>query len=386
MEGNMLASSLDTPDHFSWRFEPGYSSQAAQRLVVAYHHIKTGHARPDAFFEAYATVAPLLSTRMSATQRMHVHFVLGTACAADDSYEAAYKWLSEAMGAAETMHDIAALAILAYYRGLVASAVDACTQASTDFAFALGRIRAVDDAGASSERRAAEMEILMRRAFCEYFLGHLEKAQHLATDADRLATSIPTTQVALAGLDWLRAHLYRAVGEHDRALKHILRAADMYLAGGNPASIVRCLFTASEIVFDLAESFPGGPSTMGRDAYLTMGEPYARRALQVARANKDSSGEGLALLAGARYDRLRGRDGSAVSTIQMVTRTAQSLQDQSLLVHAHTALGDALTSRGEIESGLALYREAVGVVEHAETKVLALPARRALLRASEMQA
>lgn len=104
----------------------------------------------------------------------------------------------------------------------------------------------------------------------------------------------------------------------------------------------------------------------------------------MSRAIHDPWGECLALLARAWFDRTRGQPASTISTIHSVLRTAQRLNDHSLLAQTYNALGNELSLQGETDSALGQYRRALEVVEHAQVGVYALPARRALLYASEM--
>jgi tetratricopeptide (TPR) repeat protein len=381
----MLESSLDIPDHWTWRFEPGYSADARGALIRAYLHLRREQGRIASHLAAHDFVAPLLPRRMSATQRMHAYYVLGMASAADGAYVAAHAWISDAIELAMAMHDTAALAVLLYLRAGVSRGMLAYVAAGEDFGFSLSLVRDLNERPGARRHVAFELDLLGRWSFSEYFLGHLDLAEHLLRQGKELARPPDGASLEDATTDWLRAHLHRARGESPQALFHIMRAADVYASEGNPTSAIRCLFLASEVALDLAESFPGGPATTASASYLTLAAPYASRALQLSREARDPWGEGMALLTHARLDRLRGKNTDSLAIMQSVANSAYWLGDDALLAQAHTAMAGELRARGEIEQSLNHYRKALGAVERSQVPVLGAPARHALVRASRMR-
>lgn len=381
----MLDSSLDVPDAPSWQFEPGYATDIARRLIRAYARMKQGATRTASYLTVYDEMAPLPHQRMSATQRMHVNFVLGMACSARDDYVAAHRWLSEAAEQALAMHDLAALAMLTLLRANVSNGSMAFTRASEEFQLCLALVRQMDEEAGTREHVTFEVDLLGRGAFCEYFLGHFGTAQDMVAEGAKLARVSPSSELEVATLNWLQGHLHRASGDLSAALVLAMAAADAYTTHGNPASTVRCLYLVSEIALDLAESFPGGVASTAGSSFVALAGPYASRALALSRSLNDVSGEGLILLTQGRYDRMSGHIATMLPTAESVDALGHQLGDGALRAQAYEALAHEMALKGRTDSALDLYRRTVSIAEKAAIPFLALQARRALLRASEMR-
>jgi tetratricopeptide (TPR) repeat protein len=381
----MLDSSLDIPDAPSWQFEPGYSSDIARRLINAYRRLRQGATQTASYLAVYDEMESLLHQRMSATQRMHVNFVLGMACSAKGDYAEAYSRLSEAAAQALAMQDLAAYVTVTVLRANISNCVMDFGRASSEFRACLDVVRLMDEESGKQDHVTLQVELLGRGAFCEYWVGHLSTAQAMLAEGTRLARVSVSSELEVATLNWLQGHLHRASGNLSAALMTAMAAAGVYLAKGNPASTVRCQYLVSEIALDLAESFPGGVASTAGSSYVALAGSYANRALEMSRSLHDRPGEGLVLLTHARYTRMSGHDISMLDTVESVDALGHQLGDGALRTQAYEKLAHEMTLQGRTDSALDLYRRTVSIAEQAAIPFLAVQARRALLRASEMR-
>ncbi len=381
----MLDSSLDIPDAPSWRFEPGYAINIARHLTNAYKHLRQGATQTASYLAVYDELEPLSHQRMSATQRLHVNYVLGMACSARGDYAAAYGWLSEAAVQALAMHDLAAYATVTILRANISSGVLDFVRASSEFRACLDVVRLMDEESGTQEHVTLQVDLLGRGAFCEYWLGHVSTAQAMLAEGTRLAPMSVSSELEVATLNWLQGHLHRASGDLSAALISAMAAADVYAGKGNPASTLRCQYLVSEIALDLAESFPGGVASTAGSSFVALAGPYANRAVELSRSLNDVSGEGLVLLTHARYLRISGHDISMLDTVESVDALGHQLGDGALRTQAYEKLAHEMTLQGRTDSALDLYRRTVSIAEKAAIPFLAVQARRALLQASEMR-
>ena len=127
-----------------------------------------------------------------------------------------------------------------------------------------------------------------------------------------------------------------------------MQACDAYAmaAAGSPAAQGRIHTVVADIALDLAEDSVAGTPYAARTAFLKLAAPYVRRGVHLAREGADASGEALALLTRARYDRLSDHQVDRLRSINVVVRLARALQDAPLSSQAYVALGKELAAQG----------------------------------------
>jgi hypothetical protein len=160
----------------------------------------------------------------------------------------------------------------------------------------------------------------------------------------------------------------------------------VFIEIGTPAASGRIQSVVADIALDLAETFPPGAHGGGaRSAFVTLAGPYIERALGLTRESQDVGGEGMALLAHARYSRARRLNEDRLPAIEGVLRTARRLGDVALLAQAHTALGSELTARHESEAALVCYRQVLDALQGSDVPALGIWAHRAIVHADELR-
>lgn len=93
-------------------------------------------------------------------------------------------------------------------------------------------------------------------------------------------------------------------------------------------------------------------------------------------------GEGIALLARARFERAAGYATSRTFAIEAAMTLARERDDIPLLAQAHTALGDEFVAVGAVERGLNRYRTMLDLTRPTEGPAIAHWAEVALIRPS----
>lgn len=379
-----VTSSLRVPDDQTWHSESGYSPDIAAILVEAYSSITR---RPDlaaSFLRAGACVSSHAGSPMSERQLLHVCYVLALAYAADGKCAQALRWLDTALELGVALNDPGALAELLYLHGVASSRLLRYQEAAADHWDCLALLHH-RDADPSPADLAFELDVLEQLAEFEFLLAHYDRSASLLESAARLVPAVPEQRAEAAGIEWVRAQLYRWRGEKELALRHAMAAADVYVEVGSPTTSGRIQTVVADIALDLAETFPAGAHIGGaRSAFVTLAGPYVERALSLAHESQDVEGEGMALLAHARYSRARGLNEDRLPAIEGVARTARRLADVALLAQAHTALGYELAARRESEAALACYRRALDTLEGSDVSALGVWAHRAIVRADHL--
>jgi tetratricopeptide (TPR) repeat protein len=325
---------------------------------------------------------------MSERQRLHVCYILALAYAADGKFAQALRWLDMALELGVALDDLGALAELLYLHGVASSRLLRYQEAAADHWDCLALLRN-RDSDPNPADLAFELDVVEQLAEFEFLLAHYDRSASLLESAARLVPAAPEQRTEAAGLEWVRAQLYRWRGEKELALRHAMAAADVYAAIGSPAASGRIQTVVADIALDLAETFPplpAGPRLGGANsAFVTLAAPYVERALHLAHESQDMEGEGMALLARARYSRARQLNEDRLPAIEGVARTAQRLEDMALLAQAQTALGHELAARREGEASLVCYRQALDTLQGSDMPALGVWAHRAIAHADELR-
>jgi tetratricopeptide (TPR) repeat protein len=380
----MLISSLQMADDPDWHYEHNYSPAVARALIKAYDRLRRGMAHTRSYLEAYRDVWRFRDEPQSDRQRMRVFFVIGMGFAAAEEYAVAAEWLEKAMELAGTLHDDGALAELLHARGSAYRAISEFGLAAEDYRLCLELVRQQGEQH-GIEDVEIELSTTVQLAGFEYIQAHDQAAEQLLHEAGGIARRAGANGVDVATIEWMWANLEHTRGELGSALQRAIRAADVYTAVlGSSPSTTRVQFLVADIALDLAEASGARPGD-GRNAYLTLAGPYAERTMALGRAGFDESGEAMGLLVSARYDRLRGYADHAVRTLEGVVRKAEQIHDITLLVQASVALGREHSARGASSAAMYWYYRAVDEVKDKDFGVLAVPARRAILRYDEMR-
>lgn len=380
----MLSSSLHTADDPDWAQEHGYSFPVAAALAKAYARLRPGAMQARSYLQAYRDVWRFRDEPQSDRQRMRVFFIIGMGMMAAEDFAVAAEWLENAMELADKLHDDGALAELLHARGGAYRAISEFGLAAVDYRLCLALVREQGEKY-GIEDVEIELSTTVQLAGFEYMQAHEQTAEQLLHEAAGIARHSGASDVDGATIQWMWANLEHTRGELGSALQRAIQAADVYAAvlGSSPSN-TRVQYLVAEIALDLAEASGARPGD-GRNAYLTLAGPYAERTMALGRAGFDESGEAMGLLVSARYDRLRGYADHAVRTLEGVVRKAEQVHDIALLVQACVALGREHSVHGASSAAMHWYYRAVDEVQGKDFGVLALPARRAILRHDEMR-
>ena len=376
-----FVSSLAMPDAPAWHGDPAYSPRAARALVRAYRYVRRGAGDIHAPVNASRSVVSVGHARMSPRQHLRILFVLAWAAKSLGDYPAARGWLESGLEQARDLGDSSAMIELLFMRGAIYRATSHLAAAADDYRECLRFLDAFsEDDG--SRTRGLTLDLRARIVGFEFFLARYDTLdQHLA-EARRLVSLSPDAELPAATIEWVQALLFRWQGQSERALRHALAAVDVYTRWGQPLSRVRIEACAAEIGLDLAFALPPGTD---RVALAELALAHVRAATTLASEVGDDAGEGLALLTYVRYSRVRGLEEDRIAAVERVMRTARRFDDLALLAQAFNTLADEQASRGEVEIAANCYREVLDLLDGSDLPALAIPARRALLRAEEMR-
>jgi tetratricopeptide (TPR) repeat protein len=339
-----------------------------------------------AYAQAESHIAPCLRQTMSLPQRMVIGYILGLSSMASKQHAQAAAHFETALELALRLHEPRAYAELSYLSAYAYWQQQAIRTAGHYYNLALHSLREYSryDTDATASDTTFELMVLTRTALADWCLGSYERCQQHLQEAQAMVMRGPSDQRAAATIPWVQALMLHNRGELDSALQHAMIAADMYEQLGPSGSCVRIQAVVADIALDLAESFGVISHSRGRDAFITLAEPYLTSALDVARRTCDRPGEGLALLAYARLARLRQDETNPLGLLEHVVRVARDLPEATLLGQAYTALGRELAARGIVDAASSHFRMAQDVFAVTGEIALQVPAQRALLRAREM--
>jgi tetratricopeptide (TPR) repeat protein len=372
----MLDSSLLYPDLPAWQNAASYSPSMAEVLRQAYQHLRSTPTCLDAFARVHHLLFAHLDDRMSARQRMHAYFLLGTACLAVDECSLALEYLGEALEIATLgLQDAVASAQLAYLHATGHMAVLDYRGAADDLGDTLDILRALGE-DVAPHIRIFELTVLGRVAMAQFVLADYDAAARALSQAEPLLIHREQNIAGAGTIEWMWALIRRWQGQAPLALQHALVATSCYKSADAPNSYGRIQAVSAEIMLDLADYFDGGDA---RVAYLEMACPYVHRALALARESCDPMGECLALLAQIRLSRLQRQNEDRTHTLERLITIGTQASDASIVTQALTALGHEAASLGHISSAIGCYSRAVKTASESNIPAIGRWAERAML-------
>jgi hypothetical protein len=379
----LFTSPLHRPDDVQWRDAHGYSGEVAQMLTTAYALIRYAGGQVIGYAKAAEHAMPWVNKRMSRRQRLHLYFVLATACAALGEFDAALYWADRALSSALHLKDIDAQLELLALRASVNRALLRFYDAIEDRLISVELLDLQRDM-LGLDDPAARLHTLSQLATYAFFAAQPDLAQDAIQSARALAPLVPDGTFDAASAEWVQAHLYRTNGQPERALHHALGFYTDYTREASAISTDRLEFFIAEVALEWADRLQAGTD---RGAFLTLARPHIVRAEEQATGAHDLPGHALAQLAHAHLARLSGEDFDRVDAIETTIYLGTELKDVGLLAQGYTTLGNEFAAReeaAEMDSALQCYRHALYHLEGSQVAVLAVPAKRALLRAQEM--
>lgn len=379
-----LFNPLHVSDDLQWHEEKNYSAHVAANLARVHRAVKRALPTPHRFEEARILLGPLLSRRMSRHQRLNVTYLQGIILGGDGAYASALHFLDSALNLAEELDEPGALAEVAYLQGGMLRALCRHSRAA-DF-----QTRCLQTLWESSPDDQPidpliELSALLDLAMSEALLAHFDRADWCLQEARRLTDQLPRTILERALISWIQAVLSRWRGHAMEGLGLAMQACDAYLLGAPLSAQSRIQAVVADLAMDVSEEHQRGPIYLARSAMLDLAWPYVNQAVQRARDAQDRAGEGLALLALARHQRLSGQNTDRLEKIESVITMAEQLDDAPLAGQAYIALGAELIAIGasrDVE--IRCYEKAIAILARSDAHAIELQARRALLRAREM--
>jgi hypothetical protein len=374
-----MHSSLDTPDHESWRSLRDYSYAVARRLTTAYARIALSHDPLERYQRALVDVNPCVDWKMSDAQRLRVSYVEALCASGLGATAQSLDWIDAAVELAIELDDRSALATLLYLRGANNASQLSIAEACDDYADSRMLLRSIGSENQPADARS-ELHLTTTMAVLRFYLGQYDKAEHLLDEARSLLPHVAHGGTEAATIPWVEALLCRWRGEPERALRPALAAAQVYGEAGDTGSIVRIQTVTADVMLDLAAAMPTGTD---HAAMLAMAEPHLMGAVDLAARTGDEHGAVLARLTAVRFRRMRGDQVDRLRALDGLANTAGHLKDDALLAQAFTALGDEWTARKERTAALSCYRQALAVLDGSDVPAMGMWARRALYQADQ---
>jgi tetratricopeptide (TPR) repeat protein len=372
----MLASSLRFPDRPAWRKAKNYSPAVADALTQAYEHLKWGPTHSRAYCDAYDTIVPWLTARMSKRQQMHAYYVSGKAQSALGETGLAVTDLTHGLElAALYLRDHRAMAQLAHLRAIAYSWQLQYRAAVTDLHDCLAIVRSLRRY-ATAPTRAFELTVLRNLAGFEFMCSNFDEAREHLQQAQAIPHSSAQDILDRSATHWITALIERWRGSAMDALQQAQIACEGYREANDSRSLGRIQIIIADIALDLALFFPPGDI---RDSYITLALPYGQRAAMLAHSSDDLVGADLAQLVQARAAIISRRESSSAQIVQVI-RDAERYHDASLEASAYTALGYDFDGQGDIEAARLCFREVAHMVEDTDISALGVWAKRALAR------
>lgn len=381
----LLRPRLLRPDHASWQRDASYSQQAARALRAAFTRISAADAVADHLFWACGLVAPWLHADVSPRQRARVLLLFARTHEAEANYAEAREAVDRALVESIRGHAHEDFMDLLVYHAKLARALGHYDLAANDLyaCLELHDLRVFEHE--EPPDRSLQIELLSQLADYEFFLGHFERAEHLASDALRLAPLLPDKRLEAAAAARTHAQIDRVRGLSWQALPVMQRVVQTYAQVPAPAiSRGRNEYLLADFALDVAERIPDGPAAANRTEPLRLAQRHLESAEFLARQTGDEPGRGLIALGRARHSRLHGTNDDRVARIEWALAMGQRRGDHALLAQGFTALGDEYIEQGEWERGLDCYRQVLGLLDGSAFPALGIWPRRKLLRAREM--
>lgn len=362
-------------DDVAWHEEDSYSARAVPVIKAGYRALAESPRQLAAFLKTYNTLAELIQAPLGAHQRERVCYLLGSAQAADRNYDAALRYLDEALALAEELDEQGDCVEILIVHASVKRALGLLTQAAADLnsCLAIWSDHAREHGTDVTDCVDADqyLQVLTTLAGYEYFQMHFARARELIAQA-RSVLPLHGSHEHVAMLDWNEALLARTQHLQAEAYAHAQHALRYFKHAGNPLSLVRLYSLVAQTAMDYAETIAEGRR---RDALVRNGAIKRLKAgMEVAYQADDRNGICLLTLALARAERLLRQTTDRVAEIESIIASAREIEDVALLTSAYTALGDEYAAQERHAEALQSYRHAIHANDGFEIPALKLPA------------
>lgn len=369
------------PDDLSWHHEQGYSESVAVALGCAHRRLR-GKGDVVAYRRALACVQPVMDGGMSERQRLHVLFIVALAHASTYPQDAALDPIDAAIELAINLDERRALEDLLYLRGSINRALLAAPDAVDDLEDCLDLLDVHSLARAPTPAQVKfRLDATLHLAGTKFLLGDHEMAARLLDQAENLVTRAPDSVTQKAILSWTRALLLRWRGELEVALTTAMIAAETLRVHGHPGNASRAQTLVADIALDLTERLNHVECPDAAREFLTLGEAYVQRALDLAQQGDVASSEAMARVTQARWERLS-HGVSHEGLLHELSAIGHSHRDVALEALAFAELGADFEARGDLESAIHWYKRALAILNESKMTALGVWARRALWRLS----
>jgi tetratricopeptide (TPR) repeat protein len=382
----MAYSRLHVPDDDNDRHEPQYSPDVGTAIAKAYTAIRAGD-----FAAAEMRILPWLSVAMTPMQHIRVLYLRGLIASHRHHDAQALQYADEALDMALSRDALDAVTTLAVLGATAQHNLQLFAGAAHYYAVALDALGAQEHGAAVDP--LTHFDVLDGLASESFLIGRYNASRRFLRAARRIPLPGTGHEKRLAGLEWTLALLARWRGDGYRALEHVRSAMNKYIVHGHPIEQARLSSLLADIILDLALPPPSLAvslplesaldSALSGDRLLMMAEPYILRALGISATEQDRAGEGLALLAYARFLRAGGHDDEALRAIATVESFALQLHDAPLLAQVHTARGEAFAARGDRDAARLCFAATLDTLRHSDARAYTARARRVLLLETE---
>ncbi len=374
-----LHNSLRRLQDLRWFDDPSHNVLVTGRLTNAYRSLRACGSDPDAYLRAAELASSCFSLKMSARQQMQTSLVLGRAFAGGGAQQSALMYFDQAIETARRLHNWKDYAEICFAR---ASATSELFHYHTTVSYlneAIDTLRTFNIFG-EALYIALEADMLITHALAAFALEDYAAASQSLDEAEVACGRLTDPGTRPATIAWVRAILCRWLGEPAMSYSLALEAASAYRALTSleeRMSWGRLQIELADIILDLVEAPPARVQRV-IGSILPEAEFLTHHALQYTRQERDAIGEGLALLARARYYRVTGRRLDNVQAIERALKIAAQTKDLALEVQSYTALGFEFHARHEHDSSVNCFHKALDTVGNSDISVMAAPARRAL--------
>ena len=373
-----MTTLLDVPDSPVMHIDPEYSPEVAAILLDAYDRVKR-----HAYDEALACAARLADMPMSGEQRQRARYVSALAAVGLERLEAATQDLLDALETAAEEEDVEAVATLASFTAQIQHEMQRCEDAAEYLDISLDAYRSLP-AEQRRQRAGEELVLLSKLAAQRFMSAAYTEAMATAEEARLLARSLPNNRRPLGEIEWTTALLYRWNGSLHAALEHALEAYRIYRSLNLTGVLARLRIVLADILLDLAARYLADGDQEALQGTLAQARPHILEALAQTSIFDDGGGQGMALLAYARYQRLTTPGKSARDAIWAAEQIASQTKDWALLGSTYTAYGDDLAADGRVAEAREAYTRALAALEHTQAPALSKWPRSALMRLQEM--
>jgi hypothetical protein len=336
--------------------------------------------------EAYERVRSCLDLRHSLRQHLQLFYLLGRAFVGMGELTHALTTAEVALDLADQLPDLAARAELGSLAGWLARTLGAYVRGaeySSAAAALLIELGEEDDPADTG----LMIDVLTTQATCASLLEAHRVAWAAINAARALVARPPGDPLRAARLDGVAGLLHRAVDDPAQGLREalptsrILAAQELSLA--QQVTLERRLIFIADCALDVVENPFSSGTGLARDTCLQIAATALRQAAPLAQATGDALGNGIALLARVRAERLQGRPTDRLTSISSVLQRAEKEEDPVLTIHAFTARGKELLDREDRAAALPSFQVAADLAARHQAPALGRSARRELARAGE---